>query len=74
MLVTILAAWLVGSLNKKKRTIGFWIFLAGNVLWVIWGFHACAYALIFLQICLAILNVRGVFKNDPESIKQAPDM
>jgi hypothetical protein len=66
MVVTVVAAWLVGSLKKRKREVGFWCFLLSNVLWVIWGWHASAWALITLQIALAALNIRGVYKNDPE--------
>lgn len=66
MIVTVVAAWLVASQSKRKRTIGFWAFLASNVLWIIWGWHDGAHALIVLQLCLAALNIRGVFKNDPE--------
>lgn len=66
MVVTVAAAWLVASQSKRRRTIGFWMFLASNVLWVVWGWHAQAYALIVLQFALAAMNVRGVYKNDPE--------
>jgi len=66
MVVTVVASWLVASQSKRKRTIGFWVFLASNVLWVAWGWHARAYALIVLQFALAAMNVRGVYKNDPE--------
>lgn len=66
MVVTIIAAWLVASTSKRKRTIGFWVFLASNVLWSVWGWHQRAYALILLQIFLAATNIRGVYKNDPE--------
>jgi hypothetical protein len=65
MFVTVTAAWLVASTSKRKRTIGFWVFLASNVLWSVWGWHASAYALIVLQVALAAMNVRGVYKNDP---------
>jgi hypothetical protein len=64
MLATVLAAWLVGSMSKKKRGIGFWVFLFSNVLWVVWGYHTDAYALILLQFCLAGLNIRGAMKNE----------
>jgi hypothetical protein len=64
MAVTVAAAWLVGSLSKTKRNVGFWLFLASNVLWVVWGFYARAWALIALQVCLAALNVRGARKNE----------
>ncbi|MDX6406235.1 MAG: hypothetical protein QOH70_3690 [Blastocatellia bacterium] len=63
MLVTVAAAWLVASQRKFKRNWGFWLFLLSNVLWVIWGLHDGAYALILLQVCLALLNIRGAMKN-----------
>ena len=66
MVVTVLAAWLVGSQSRRRRTIGFWTFLASNALWIVWGWQAHAQALIVLQVALAALNIRGAFKNDPE--------
>ena len=38
------------------------------MLWIVWGWHDGAYALIALQLALAALNIRGVFKNDPAMI------
>jgi hypothetical protein len=67
MAATIVAAWLVASQRKRRRAYGFWIFLSSNVLWVVWGLHDHAYALIVLQIALAALNIRGAVKNEPES-------
>ena len=69
MLATVIAAWLIGSLNKRRRTWGFWCFLLSNVLWVIWGWYPSAWALIALQVCLAVLNIRGVKKNDPDQTR-----
>jgi hypothetical protein len=34
------------------------------VLWVIWGWQDHAYGLIALQVCLAALNLRGMWKTD----------
>jgi hypothetical protein len=65
MLVTVAAAWLIASQSKRRRKIGFWCFLASNLLWVAWGWHAGAWALIVLQFALAALNLRGVRKNEP---------
>jgi hypothetical protein len=65
MVVTVLAAWLVASSNEARRNWGFWTFLASNALWIVWGLHAHAYALVVLQVCLAVMNVRGTVKNDP---------
>ncbi len=64
MIVTVIAAWLIAAQSKPKRTAGFWFFLLSNVLWIVWGWHAGAYALVVLQIALAALNIRGVYKND----------
>jgi hypothetical protein len=66
MAVTLVAAWLVGSKGKRRRSWGFWCFIASNVLWAIWGWHAQAYALIALQAGLFALNLRGAEKNDPD--------
>ena len=66
MVVTIAAAWLVAAQSRRKRTVGFWVFMLSNVLWSVWGWSQSAYALIVLQVFLAITNVRGVYKNDPE--------
>ncbi|WP_348273442.1 hypothetical protein [Piscinibacter sp. XHJ-5] len=65
MVVTLLAAWLVASQNRRKRNWGFWFFMASNVLWIVWGWHAQAYALIVLQLGLLALNLRGASKNEP---------
>jgi hypothetical protein len=65
MAVTVAAAWLVASQLKRRRRWGFWSFLVSNVLWIIWGWHDGAWALILLQVCLAALNIRGSWKNEP---------
>ena len=62
MLASIIAAWLVGSRSAARRNLGFWVFLGSNVLWIAWGAHDHAYALIALQLALAALNIRGVRK------------
>ena len=67
MAVTVVAAWLVASSSERKRSLGFWVFLVSNVLWIVWGWHDHAYALILLQLCLAGTNIRGARKNDPEA-------
>jgi hypothetical protein len=64
MVLSVVAAWLVGSRVESRRKAGFWWFLASNVLWVVWGWSTQAYALIVLQVALAALNVRGVAKNE----------
>jgi hypothetical protein len=64
MVVTVIAAWLVASRSAHQRAFGFWFFLAGNALWVAWGLHDSAYALVGLQFFLAALNIRGVYKNE----------
>lgn len=63
MAVTVAAAWLVGSQRENKRGWGFWLFLLSNLLWIVWGWHDHAYALIVLQVALAVINIRGAKKN-----------
>lgn len=67
MLATVLAAWLVGSDREGRRGAGFWVFLASNALWILWGLHDGALALIALQLALAALNVRGAFKTEAKA-------
>jgi hypothetical protein len=64
MATTVVAAWLVASRSAHRRAVGFWCFLASNVLWVVWGWHDRAWALVGLQFFLAALNIRGVRKNE----------
>jgi hypothetical protein len=66
MAVTLLAAWLVGSRRKSPRKWGFWVFVASNLLWVVWGWNDHAYALIALQAGLFAMNVRGAMKNESD--------
>lgn len=62
MLLSILAAWLVGSKVERRRYAGFWVFLASNVVWIIWGWSTQAWALVVLQLALGIMNIRGMKK------------
>lgn len=64
MAATILASWLVASSSKHRRNAGFWVFLASNALWVAWGWHAGAIALVVLQFALAAMNIRGAAKTN----------
>ena len=65
MVATLVAAWLVASEQKRRRGIGFWFFVVSNLLWVAWGWHDRAFALVGLQIGLFVLNVRGLKKTAP---------
>lgn len=61
---SLIAAYLVASNNQGRRNAGFWVFLLSNILWVLWGLHTQAWALIALQVGLAVLNARGLFKTE----------
>ncbi|MGH8763748.1 MAG: hypothetical protein ACREUR_11075 [Nitrosospira sp.] len=67
MVVNILSVWLLTSQSKGKRHLGFLLSLLSNLLWVIWGWHAQAFAVLGLQIALATLNVRGVRKTESKA-------
>jgi hypothetical protein len=64
MVASVLAAWLVASRRAHRRNIGFWVFILSNVLWTVWGVHTDAYALIVLQVTLALMNIRGLRKTE----------
>ncbi|HXR57207.1 MAG TPA: hypothetical protein VN858_10410 [Casimicrobiaceae bacterium] len=64
MVATLGSTWLVASTRKSLRMVGFYTFLASNALWIAWGFHDRAWALVALQVGLVVLNVRGVAKNE----------
>jgi hypothetical protein len=64
MAASLLAAWLVASTVSRRRMAGFWVFLASNAMWIAWGWHDGAWALVALNVCLALTNVRGIVKND----------
>jgi hypothetical protein len=64
MVVTLIASWLVASKREDRRNIGFWVFLASNALWIAWGVHDGAWALVGLQIGLAAMNIRGTIKTE----------
>jgi hypothetical protein len=66
MVVTVVAAWFTGSTSEWRRKWGFWIFLVSNALWVVWAYDARAWALIVLQVFLAVVNIRGAKKNEPD--------
>lgn len=71
MIATLVAAWLVASQAKRKRSLGFWCFIVSNVLWGVWGWHDHAYALVALQLGLFALNLRGARKNEPPHSENA---
>ena len=60
--ITLAASWLVASQKESRRNTGFWIFLLSNALWIVWGLHDGAFALVALQVGLAGLNIRGAIK------------
>lgn len=67
MVITLIAAWLVGSRKNFKRNWGFWCFIASNLLWIAWGWHTQAWALIVLQVGLFVMNLRGANKTEQQS-------
>ncbi|WP_431104029.1 hypothetical protein [Roseateles noduli] len=71
MVVTLVAAWLVGGRSARRRTWGFWVFVLSNLLWCVWGAFTQSYALIVLQLGLFAMNLRGVRKNKKEDEEAA---
>jgi len=72
MVVTASASYLIASRSDRKRAVAFWVFLLSNLLWIVWGWHDHAYALIVLQVALAALNIRGAVRNARASATSNP--
>jgi hypothetical protein len=64
MIITLCAAFLVGARHARRRIFGFYTFILSNALWIIWGVHDGAWALIALQAGLLAMNVRGIWRNE----------
>ena len=64
MAVTLFAAYLIGSKRAERRVFGFSMFILSNLLWIVWGVHDEAWALVALQAALMVTNIRGIFKNE----------
>ena len=67
MAVTLAAAFLVGARHARRRVFGFYTFILSNALWIAWGLHDEAWALITLQLGLLAMNVRAIFRNHKEA-------
>ena len=64
MAVSLISAWWMGSKKPEKRIVAFCLLIAGNLMWIAWGWGDEAWALIALNVGLMALNVRGIIKND----------
>ena len=64
MAISLAAAWWLGSKKAEKRIIAFWLLIAGNLMWIAWGWGEAAWALIALNMGLMGLNVRAILKNE----------
>jgi hypothetical protein len=64
MLLNVIAAWLIASQSRHRRGAGFYLFLLSNALWMAWGWHSQAYALVIMQLALSAMNIRGVLKTE----------
>jgi hypothetical protein len=67
MAVTLCAAYLVGARHALRRTFGFYTFIVSNIMWIVWGVHDGAWALIALQAGLLAMNVRAIIRNHREA-------
>ena len=64
MAVSLVSAWWMGSKKTEKRIFAFCLLIAGNLMWIAWGWDDEAWALIALNVGLMALNVRGIIKNE----------
>jgi hypothetical protein len=71
MAVTLCAAFLVGARHARRRTFGFYTFILSNLMWIVWGVHDAAWALIALQVGLCAMNVRAIVRNHKEAEQES---
>ncbi len=64
MLISLAAAWWLGSKKPEKRIFAFGLLIVGNLMWIAWGWTDGAWALIALNVGLMALNVRAIMKNE----------
>jgi len=64
MLVSLAAAWWMGSRKAGKRVLAFALLIVGNLMWIAWGWGEQAWGLIALNVGLMALNIRGIVKNE----------
>jgi hypothetical protein len=64
MVISLAAAWWMGSRRPGKRIVAFGLLILGNLMWIAWGWGEDARALIALNVGLMALNVRGILKNE----------
>ncbi len=62
MVVTLLAAWLMTYRHATRRLWAFRLFVLSNILWIAWGLVSQAYSLVFLQVGLFLINLKGAEK------------
>lgn len=64
MVISLAAAWWLGSKKPEKRIIAFSLLIVGNLMWIAWGWGDEAWALIALNVGLMALNIRAIIKNE----------
>lgn len=69
MALTLISTWLVATETAWKKILAFICFMLSNALWVLWGWHTQAYALILMQVGLLFLNLRGIRKTHAQQHK-----
>lgn len=63
MVLSVLGSWFVADASPSLRLLGFALFLAANVVWVAWGWHTRAWALVIMQAVFTVTSIRGVWSN-----------
>ena len=64
MAISLVAAYLLGSIHTTKRIVAFVMLIIGNLMWIGWGWGDGAKALIALNVGLMVLNIRAIMKNE----------
>jgi hypothetical protein len=63
MVLSVLGSWFVADVSPSLRMLGFALFLAANVAWLVWGWHTRAWALVIMQAVFTLTSLRGIWSN-----------
>lgn len=49
------------KLIGDKKRVGFWVALAGEALWIVWGIIGGAWALVAMSVVISVMYVRAIW-------------
>lgn len=61
------------KLITDKKLVGFYLALAAEVIWIVWGFRTESLGLVAMSTVIAVMYVRGIYLWGKEAAETASD-